>query len=181
MNGENEDKEYGAKNRAVAVRCSGGTPPRKQLPSMAALYAAPSILKKKKYESSTDDEVIPIKKRPKRKKKKRDKDAERNGNYDYERSFIQYIQNLRRNNDQCNCGRNLLGTNQSTQTVNNAEIKQKQTEENELSIQMQNEEIGKPCQTVSTQTSIFGNDVQVQVETETETVGTQTHCCYYHY
>ena len=183
MNEKMENNEHGTRKRAIAVRCSGGTPPRKQLPSMAALYAAPSTSTKKKYESSTDDEVLSIKKKRKRKKKTRNKEAQRYGGYDYERSFIQYIQNLRRKNDQCNCGRNILGTDQSTQTVNNAEIKQEHLEENDpsRSIQIQNKKIGNRCQSVSTQTSNIGNDVQLQVGTETETVGIQTHCCYYHY
>ena len=133
MNEKKELKEHGLRERAVAVRSSGGTPPRKQLPSMAALYSAPSVSKRKNYESSTDNEDSSNKKRKKKsKKKKPEKNDEGSGIDDYEKKFIQYIQKIRRNNAECNCGHNLLGKHQSTQTFYNEENKQEQSEANEV-------------------------------------------------
>lgn len=96
MNEEIDKSESGGRKKAVAVRSTGGTPPRKQLWSYrTSLISAPSTRKRKmNEESSTDDGDAKDKKKKKKSKKKKRKEE----------------------CGHCSCGGKMSGRNQSTQT-----------------------------------------------------------------
>ena len=143
MSNETELREDIPRKKATAVRCSGGTPPRKQLPSQALLYAAPSIrdLRKRNLEASSgeEEEVLRLekKKKKKRKKKTHDRNDGLSGYEAYERSIILQIQSHRKECGECNCRRNILGRNQSTQTETVSTDRESQTYQSKSDAQYQ--------------------------------------------
>ena len=140
MNNEIEIREEVPRKKATAVRCTGGTPPRKQLLSHALLYSAPSIrdFRKRKLEANSgeNEEFMKAekkkKKEKKRKKNKLDREVGRN-----ERSIILQIQSYRKECGECNCGKNILGRNQSTQTEIGMNNQESQTYQSKSDAQFQ--------------------------------------------